>query len=116
MNSVVIMPLFHLKKFWWVSVMDQSLAGLAAAISGWCLREWTAPTTVCPPCTCQCLCETVEASSGISWVGILLALVVLAVGALAFVWFRGPSQSSSSPQKGTKGVFGVAGKAVPIKY
>ena len=98
-------------------VMEQSsLAGVAAAISGWCLREWTSPTTVCPPCTCQCLCETVDSSPVISWVGILVALVFLAVGILAFVWFTAVSQSVPGPQKGTKGVFGVAGKALPIKY
>lgn len=48
--------------------------------------------------------------------GILVALAFLAVGILTFVWFRAVSQSVPGPQKGTKGVFGVAGKALPIKY
>lgn len=101
--------------------MDTSVAsGVAAAFSGWLLREWTSPGVVVTPCSCECRCEPCEPQTG-SWAPWLLVIFTLVIGALGTVigiyLFRLNTPTLTvSPVKGSKGVFGSTGKALPISH
>lgn len=113
-------------RFFWCSdrVMDtHAVVGACALIAGWGLRGvlvQPAPQTSAPQpcaCTCQCVLSEPVQSPGTTLVAIVIfCLVTLGIAGFA-LWgshFRVQEVPQKGYTKGSKGVHGIAGKALPL--
>lgn len=96
----------------------QLLTGIVCFAGGWILRDFfvEVPTPISNPCACTCNCLTSELPPQSSFGLVIFSLVIGAIG-FAFVILKlhpiSPVVSKGNP-KGSKGVFGISGKALPL--
>ena len=111
--------------------MDSHLSAVAfGAVIGWGLRgasltltqaSLPAPAQVPCACTCNCVSQDSGQASNLWWLGLAFVVTLASlVGATFYLFpFSQNRPSSVSPvnkgaHKGSKGVFGPSGKALPL--
>ena len=103
------------------SLMEYAIVGGIGAFGlGWLARVSPVPPPSIPcACTCNCLSAEVPPAANLGWWAVVgLSLIV---GGLGLVWLVTKQQvvistPDKGSRKGSKGVFGSTGKALPLTF